>query len=178
MTCLPAGGSAWAREGWAKYLQHCLPWTDQAGERGLCRERTAACQTQVSGTHIRGKAISLKAVHQNMNETWVCSGVLLIIQVKCKNWNLGLWSSNDLCRVCVTAAVCLFRQRYQSLLDRIPRRLKALHTEVVAQRALDRRLTEEIHHIKLSIQQLSVYVRSDWGWSWVILPRAAPEQTK
>uniref|UniRef100_A0A3B4GC10 Axonemal dynein light chain domain containing 1 n=1 Tax=Pundamilia nyererei TaxID=303518 RepID=A0A3B4GC10_9CICH len=48
------------------------------------------------------------------------------------------------------------RQRYQSLLDRIPRRLKALHTEVVAQRALDRRLTEEIHHIKLSIQQLSV----------------------
>uniref|UniRef100_A0A3P9CSP0 Axonemal dynein light chain domain containing 1 n=1 Tax=Maylandia zebra TaxID=106582 RepID=A0A3P9CSP0_9CICH len=48
------------------------------------------------------------------------------------------------------------RQRYQSLLDRIPRRLKALHTEVVAQRALDRRLTEEIHHIKLSIHQLSV----------------------
>uniref|UniRef100_A0A3P9CSN5 Axonemal dynein light chain domain containing 1 n=1 Tax=Maylandia zebra TaxID=106582 RepID=A0A3P9CSN5_9CICH len=47
-------------------------------------------------------------------------------------------------------------QRYQSLLDRIPRRLKALHTEVVAQRALDRRLTEEIHHIKLSIHQLSV----------------------
>ncbi|XP_030582751.1 axonemal dynein light chain domain-containing protein 1 isoform X2 [Archocentrus centrarchus] len=47
------------------------------------------------------------------------------------------------------------RQRYQSLLDRIPRRLKALHTEVVAQRALDRRLTEEIHHIKSSIQQLS-----------------------
>lgn len=76
---------------------------------------------------------------------------------------LKSWSSNDLCRVCVTAAVCLFRQRYQSLLDRIPRRLKALHTEVVAQRALDRRLTEEIHHIKLSIHQLSVYVRSDWG---------------
>uniref|UniRef100_A0A3B4ZKJ1 Axonemal dynein light chain domain containing 1 n=1 Tax=Stegastes partitus TaxID=144197 RepID=A0A3B4ZKJ1_9TELE len=50
------------------------------------------------------------------------------------------------------------RQRYQSLLDRIPRRLKALHTEVVAQRALDRRLTEEIHRIKTSIQQLSTYV--------------------
>ncbi|XP_047443510.1 axonemal dynein light chain domain-containing protein 1 isoform X2 [Mugil cephalus] len=47
------------------------------------------------------------------------------------------------------------RQRYQSLLDRIPRRLKALHTETVAQRALDRRLTEEIHRIKSSIQQLS-----------------------
>ncbi|KAM7388054.1 hypothetical protein PAMP_024255 [Pampus punctatissimus] len=47
------------------------------------------------------------------------------------------------------------RQRYQSLLERIPRRLKALHTEVVAQRALDRRLIEEIHRIKTSIQQLS-----------------------
>ncbi|XP_026179535.1 axonemal dynein light chain domain-containing protein 1 [Mastacembelus armatus] len=47
------------------------------------------------------------------------------------------------------------RQRYQSLLERIPCHLKALHTEVVAQRALDRRLTEEIHRIKTSIQQLS-----------------------
>ncbi|XP_062251619.1 axonemal dynein light chain domain-containing protein 1 [Platichthys flesus] len=47
------------------------------------------------------------------------------------------------------------RQRYQSLLERMPRCLKALHTEAVAQRALDRRLTEEIHHIKTSIQQLS-----------------------
>ncbi|XP_028259743.1 axonemal dynein light chain domain-containing protein 1 [Parambassis ranga] len=48
------------------------------------------------------------------------------------------------------------RQRYQSLLDRIPRRLKGMHTEAVAQRALDRRLTEEIHRIKTSIQQLSM----------------------
>uniref|UniRef100_A0A673CG03 Axonemal dynein light chain domain containing 1 n=1 Tax=Sphaeramia orbicularis TaxID=375764 RepID=A0A673CG03_9TELE len=48
------------------------------------------------------------------------------------------------------------RQRYQSLLERIPHRLKALHTEVVAQRALDRQLTTEIHRIKTSMQQLSV----------------------
>ncbi|XP_047230046.1 axonemal dynein light chain domain-containing protein 1 isoform X4 [Girardinichthys multiradiatus] len=48
------------------------------------------------------------------------------------------------------------RQRYQSLLDRIPRRLMALHTEVVAQRALDRRLIEEIYRIKASIQQLNM----------------------
>ncbi|KAF3835306.1 hypothetical protein F7725_027864, partial [Dissostichus mawsoni] len=48
------------------------------------------------------------------------------------------------------------RQRYQTLLQRIPSRLKALHTEAVAQRALDRRLTEEIHRIKRSIQQLNV----------------------
>uniref|UniRef100_A0A8C6SMB3 Axonemal dynein light chain domain containing 1 n=1 Tax=Neogobius melanostomus TaxID=47308 RepID=A0A8C6SMB3_9GOBI len=47
------------------------------------------------------------------------------------------------------------RQRYQSLLERIPRYLKALHTEAVAQRALDRQLTVEIHRIKTSIQQLS-----------------------
>uniref|UniRef100_A0A3Q3GTL8 Axonemal dynein light chain domain containing 1 n=1 Tax=Labrus bergylta TaxID=56723 RepID=A0A3Q3GTL8_9LABR len=48
------------------------------------------------------------------------------------------------------------RQRYQSLIERIPRHLKALHTEAVAQRALDRRLTEEIQHIKISMQQLSM----------------------
>ncbi|XP_015243344.1 PREDICTED: axonemal dynein light chain domain-containing protein 1 [Cyprinodon variegatus] len=47
------------------------------------------------------------------------------------------------------------RQRYQSLLDGIPRRLMALHTEMVAQRAVDRRLIEEIHRIKASIQQLN-----------------------
>ncbi|KAM8745860.1 axonemal dynein light chain domain-containing protein 1 isoform 1-T1 [Acanthopagrus schlegelii] len=47
------------------------------------------------------------------------------------------------------------RQRYQSMLERIPRCLKALHTETVAQRALDRRLTEEICHVKTSMQQLS-----------------------
>ncbi|KAM9761820.1 axonemal dynein light chain domain-containing protein 1 [Menidia menidia] len=48
------------------------------------------------------------------------------------------------------------RQRYQSLLDRIPRRLRALHTETVAQRALDRRLTEEISRIRTSIQELNM----------------------
>ncbi|XP_076007440.1 axonemal dynein light chain domain-containing protein 1 [Genypterus blacodes] len=47
------------------------------------------------------------------------------------------------------------RQRYQSLMERIPRSLKALHTEALAQRALDRRLVEEILHIKTSIQQLN-----------------------
>uniref|UniRef100_A0A3Q3R2I5 Uncharacterized protein n=1 Tax=Monopterus albus TaxID=43700 RepID=A0A3Q3R2I5_MONAL len=57
-----------------------------------------------------------------------------------------------------SSCVCVSRQRYQSLLDRIPRHLKALHTEAVAQRALDRRLTEEICLIKTSIQQLSMYV--------------------
>ncbi|KAM3620224.1 uncharacterized protein V6R79_019914 [Siganus canaliculatus] len=48
------------------------------------------------------------------------------------------------------------RQRYQSLLERIPHRLKALHTEVVAQRALDRRLTEEIIRIKAAMERLSL----------------------
>ncbi|XP_074524433.1 axonemal dynein light chain domain-containing protein 1 isoform X3 [Halichoeres trimaculatus] len=48
------------------------------------------------------------------------------------------------------------RQRYQSLIERIPQRLKALHTEAVAQRALDRRLTEEILRIKITMQELSV----------------------
>ncbi|XP_032427064.1 axonemal dynein light chain domain-containing protein 1 isoform X1 [Xiphophorus hellerii] len=48
------------------------------------------------------------------------------------------------------------RQRYQSLLERIPQCLKTLHTEVVAQRALDRRLIEQIYHIKASIQQINI----------------------
>ncbi|KAM4740059.1 axonemal dynein light chain domain-containing protein 1 [Anableps anableps] len=48
------------------------------------------------------------------------------------------------------------RLRYQSLLDRIPRRLRSLHAEVVAQRTLDRRLIEEIYRIKASIQQINM----------------------
>uniref|UniRef100_A0A3B3U8Z4 Axonemal dynein light chain domain containing 1 n=1 Tax=Poecilia latipinna TaxID=48699 RepID=A0A3B3U8Z4_9TELE len=50
------------------------------------------------------------------------------------------------------------RSRYQSLLERIPRRLTSLHAEVVAQRALDRRLIEEIYHIKTTIQEINMYV--------------------
>uniref|UniRef100_A0A3P8ZDR7 Axonemal dynein light chain domain containing 1 n=1 Tax=Esox lucius TaxID=8010 RepID=A0A3P8ZDR7_ESOLU len=47
------------------------------------------------------------------------------------------------------------RQRYAALLDRIPRQLKGLHTETLAQRALDRRLTEEIVCFRSSITQLN-----------------------
>ncbi|XP_051549313.1 axonemal dynein light chain domain-containing protein 1 [Myxocyprinus asiaticus] len=47
------------------------------------------------------------------------------------------------------------RQRYVALLDRIPRQVKGLHTETLAQRALDRRLTEEIIHFKSSIAKLN-----------------------
>ncbi|KAI4899063.1 hypothetical protein NFI96_031205 [Prochilodus magdalenae] len=47
------------------------------------------------------------------------------------------------------------RQRYVALLDRIPRQLKGLHTETLAQRALDRRLMEEIICFKRSIAQLN-----------------------
>ncbi|XP_053491101.1 axonemal dynein light chain domain-containing protein 1 [Ictalurus furcatus] len=46
------------------------------------------------------------------------------------------------------------RHRYVALLDRIPRQLISLHTETLAQRALDRRLTEEIICFKRSIAQL------------------------
>ncbi|KAG7327535.1 hypothetical protein KOW79_009141 [Hemibagrus wyckioides] len=47
------------------------------------------------------------------------------------------------------------RHRYVTLLDRIPRQLISLHTETLAQRALDRRLTEEIICFKNSIAQLN-----------------------
>ncbi|KAM8889021.1 axonemal dynein light chain domain-containing protein 1 isoform 2-T2 [Synchiropus picturatus] len=46
------------------------------------------------------------------------------------------------------------RQRYQSLLQRIPLRLKALHTQV-AQQAFGRRLAEEMRRIQSNIQHLS-----------------------
>ncbi|XP_036442612.1 axonemal dynein light chain domain-containing protein 1 [Colossoma macropomum] len=47
------------------------------------------------------------------------------------------------------------RRRYVALLDRIPRQLKGLHTETLAQRALNRRLTEELICFKRSITQLN-----------------------
>lgn len=55
------------------------------------------------------------------------------------------------------------RQHYQSLLERVPRCLKALHTEAVAQRVLNRRLAEEIGRIRTSFQQLSACVRGSAG---------------
>ncbi len=50
----------------------------------------------------------------------------------------------------------LSRERYVALLDRIPRQVKGLHTETLAQKALDRRLTEEIIHFKSSIAKLNM----------------------
>ncbi|XP_036375386.1 axonemal dynein light chain domain-containing protein 1 [Megalops cyprinoides] len=47
------------------------------------------------------------------------------------------------------------RRRYAALLERIPQQLKGLHTETLAQRALDRRLTEEIVCLKGTITQLN-----------------------
>ncbi|XP_039623737.1 axonemal dynein light chain domain-containing protein 1 isoform X1 [Polypterus senegalus] len=47
------------------------------------------------------------------------------------------------------------RQRYVMLLDRVPRHLKGLYMETLAQRAFDRQLTEELIHFKTSIGQLN-----------------------
>ncbi|XP_026861333.2 axonemal dynein light chain domain-containing protein 1 [Electrophorus electricus] len=47
------------------------------------------------------------------------------------------------------------RQRYVALLDRIPQQLQGLHAETLAQRALDRRLTQEIICFKRSIAKLN-----------------------
>lgn len=128
MVCFIDGRLAWAGKGWAEHLQHCFPWTDQAGYCRLCRERASARQTQVSG---------------------MCGSLFILNYILNKRWILF-----------VLGFFCP-RQRYQALLDRIPRRLKALHTETVAQKSLGRRLTEEIHRIKSSLQQLSMYVGQD-----------------
>ncbi|KAG5275416.1 hypothetical protein AALO_G00120060 [Alosa alosa] len=47
------------------------------------------------------------------------------------------------------------RQRYVALLDRIPRKLRGLHKEMLSLRALDRRLTDEIVCFKKSIAHLN-----------------------
>ncbi|MGH0121752.1 UNVERIFIED_CONTAM: hypothetical protein FKN15_050425 [Acipenser sinensis] len=47
------------------------------------------------------------------------------------------------------------RERYVTLLDRIPRQLKSLHTETLAQQALDRHLTKELIQFKSTIGQLN-----------------------
>ncbi|XP_044056087.1 axonemal dynein light chain domain-containing protein 1 isoform X2 [Siniperca chuatsi] len=95
---------------------------------------------------------------EELTELSQMEGLLELVQVEQNIYNIVF---HELIRqVSVSCAergqlLAKLRQRYQSLLERIPHRLKALHTEAVAQRALDRRLTEEIHRIKTSIQQLS-----------------------
>ena len=50
------------------------------------------------------------------------------------------------------------RTRYSSLLNKVPRQIKSIHEEVLAQRALDRRLTEELMRFKSTIGVLTGYV--------------------
>lgn len=47
------------------------------------------------------------------------------------------------------------RTRYNTLINKIPRQIKGLHEEVLAQRALDRRLTEELMRFKTTISMLT-----------------------
>ncbi|KAK1896799.1 Axonemal dynein light chain domain containing protein 1 [Dissostichus eleginoides] len=95
---------------------------------------------------------------EELTELSQMEGLLELVQVEQNIYNIVF---HELIRqVSVGCAergqlLAKLRQRYQTLLQRIPSRLKALHTEAVAQRALDRRLTEEIHRIKRSIQQLN-----------------------
>jgi hypothetical protein len=49
----------------------------------------------------------------------------------------------------------LLRQKYAGLLDRIPRQVKSLHDEVLAQRALDRRVTAELNRFQAAITRLT-----------------------
>ncbi|XP_068445945.1 axonemal dynein light chain domain-containing protein 1 [Clinocottus analis] len=96
---------------------------------------------------------------EELTELSQMEGLLELVQVEQNIYNIVF---HELIRqVSVGCAergqlLAKLRQRYQSLLERIPCQLKALHTEVVAQRALDRRLTEEIHRIKTSIQRLNM----------------------
>ncbi|TKS74300.1 Axonemal dynein light chain domain-containing protein 1 [Collichthys lucidus] len=96
---------------------------------------------------------------EDLTELSQMEGLLELVRVEQNIYNLVF---HELIRqVSVNCAergqlLAKLRQRYQSLLERIPRHLKSLHTETVMQRALDRRLTEEIHCFRTSIQQLSM----------------------
>lgn len=46
------------------------------------------------------------------------------------------------------------RERYSSLLSRVPRQIKSLHEELIAQRALDRRLAEQLIQFKSTVGTL------------------------
>ncbi|CAF1214104.1 unnamed protein product [Rotaria sordida] len=46
------------------------------------------------------------------------------------------------------------RERYSSLLSRVPRQIKSLHEELIAQRALDRRLAEQLIQFKTTVGTL------------------------
>ncbi|XP_069497579.1 axonemal dynein light chain domain-containing protein 1 isoform X2 [Ambystoma mexicanum] len=52
------------------------------------------------------------------------------------------------------ALLSSIRQRYVNLLDRIPRQVQSIHNDMMAQRAVDRRLTEEVVHFKNCIGDL------------------------
>ncbi|CAD5117036.1 DgyrCDS5863 [Dimorphilus gyrociliatus] len=47
------------------------------------------------------------------------------------------------------------RRRYAEILSRVPKQIKGLHEEVMAQRALDRRLTDELLKFKKTVTQLT-----------------------
>ncbi|XP_044884871.1 axonemal dynein light chain domain-containing protein 1 isoform X2 [Mauremys mutica] len=47
------------------------------------------------------------------------------------------------------------RQRYVNLLDRIPQRMRNLYEEMMAQRVMDRHITEELYNFKESVGQLT-----------------------
>ncbi|XP_077986638.1 axonemal dynein light chain domain-containing protein 1-like isoform X2 [Glandiceps talaboti] len=53
------------------------------------------------------------------------------------------------------ALLAKLRERYSRLLNKVPRQVKSLHQEVMAQRALDRRLTEELLRFKTNISDLT-----------------------
>lgn len=53
------------------------------------------------------------------------------------------------------AVLAELRNRYATMLDQVPKQVMSLHEEVLAQRALDRRLTEELSRFKTSITLLT-----------------------
>uniref|UniRef100_A0A674JML1 Axonemal dynein light chain domain containing 1 n=1 Tax=Terrapene triunguis TaxID=2587831 RepID=A0A674JML1_9SAUR len=56
---------------------------------------------------------------------------------------------------CAERGELLSKQRYVNLLDRIPQQMRNLYKEMMAQRVMDRHITEELYNFKESVGQLT-----------------------
>lgn len=57
------------------------------------------------------------------------------------------------------------RHRYSELFSKVPQQIESLHNEMLAQRAVDRRLTEELVTFKTTVSSLEVKLYELWLYS-------------
>ncbi|XP_046844045.1 axonemal dynein light chain domain-containing protein 1-like isoform X2 [Xenia sp. Carnegie-2017] len=105
--------------------------------------------------------LSRAGVEDNFKELSGPTQIHNLLELVKKEQNIYNIVFNELIRQCTIECVergellANLRQKYVQLLDRIPRQVMSLHQEVLAQRALDRRLTEELMRFKENVSSLT-----------------------